>query len=143
MDAMKSGPIIVIDNDVDDQEVFEDVLKSLGVSNELVVFGNCDDGFTYLKTTTAQPFVIFCDVNLPGLSGTEFKRKIDEDPQLRKKSIPFVFYSTAVDQKTVNEAYTQMTVQGFFQKKNSIEEIKRSVQLILEYWQECKHPNTK
>ena len=140
---MKSGPIIVIDNDVDDQEVFEEVLKSLHVTNELVLFTNCDDGLTYLKTTPDQPFVIFCDVNLPGLSGLEFKRKIDNDPQLRKKSIPFVFYSTSVDQKTVNEAYTQMTVQGFFQKKNSIEETKDMVQLILDYWSECRHPNTK
>jgi len=140
---MKSGPIIVIDNDVDDQEVFEDVLKSLDISNELVLLANCDDAFTYLRTTTAQPFIIFCDVNLPGLSGLEFKRKIDSEPQLRKKSIPFVFYSTSVDQKTVNDAYTQMTVQGFFQKSNSIEEIKRDIQLILDYWGECKHPNTK
>jgi CheY-like chemotaxis protein len=140
---MKSGPIIVIDNDVDDQEVFEDVLKSLHVSNELVLLGNCDDALIYLRTTTSQPFIIFCDVNLPGLSGLEFKRKIDSEPQLRKKSIPFVFYSTSVDQKTVNDAYTQMTVQGFFQKSNSIEEIKRDIQLILDYWRECKHPNTK
>jgi CheY-like chemotaxis protein len=140
---MKSGPIIIIDNDDDDQEVFQDVLKSLHVSNELVVFGNCDDGLAYLRTTPGQPFVIFCDINLPGLGGLEFKRRIDNDPQLRKKSIPFVFYSTSVDQKTVNEAYTQMTVQGFFQKKNSIEEIKNMVQLILDYWSECKHPNTK
>ena len=139
---MKSGPIIVIDNDVDDQEVFEDVLKSLGVSNELVLLDNCNDALNYLKTTADQPFVIFCDVNMPGLSGIEFKRRIDDDQQLRRKSIPFVFYSTSVDQKTVNEAYTQMTVQGFFQKKNSIEEIKDAIRLILDYWSECKHPNT-
>ena len=139
---MKSGPIIVIDNDVDDQEVFEDVLKSLGVSNELVLLDNCNDALNYLKTTADQPFVIFCDVNMPGLSGIEFKRRIDDDQQLRRKSIPFVFYSTSVDQKTVNEAYTQMTVQGFFQKKNSIEAIKNGIRLILDYWRECKHPNT-
>ena len=139
---MKSGPIIVIDNDVDDQEVFEDVLKSLGVSNELVLLDNCNDALNYLKTTADQPFVIFCDVNMPGLSGIEFKRRIDDDQQLRRKSIPFVFYSTSVDQKTVNEAYTQMTVQGFFQKKNSIEAIKNAIRLILDYWGECRHPNT-
>jgi len=140
---MKSGPIIVIDNDVDDQEVFEDVLKNLGVSNKLVLLDSCFDGLTYLKTTSEQPFIIFCDVNLPGMGGIEFKRKIDNDPQLRRKSIPFVFYSTSVDQKTVDDAYTQMTVQGFFQKKNSIEAIKDAIRLILHYWSECKHPNTK
>ena len=138
---MKSGPIIVIDNDIDDQEVFKDILESLEVSNKVISLDDCNDAFAYLKSTTEQPFIIFCDVNLPGLSGTEFKRQIDKDPQLRKKSIPFIFYSTSVNQKTVNEAYTQMTVQGFFQKKNSIGEIKNAIQLIINYWQECKHPN--
>ena len=108
----------------------------------MVLLDNCNDALNYLKTTADQPFVIFCDVNMPGLSGIEFKRRIDDDQQLRRKSIPFVFYSTSVDQKTVNEAYTQMTVQGFFQKKNSIEAIKNAIRLILDYWSECKHPNT-
>ena len=139
---MKSGPIIVIDNDIDDQEVFKDILESLEVPNKLISLHDCNTAFAYLKATAEQPFIIFCDVNLPGLSGTEFKRQIDKDPQLRKKSIPFIFYSTSVNQKTVNEAYTQMTVQGFFQKKNSIREIKNAIQLIIGYWQECNHPNT-
>ncbi|HZI53161.1 MAG TPA: response regulator [Chitinophagaceae bacterium] len=140
---MKSGPIIAIENDVDDKEVFEDILNNLEVANKLIWFDNCDAAFGYLKTTTDQPFIIFCDVNVPGLSGMQFKRQIDEDHQLRKKSIPFVFYSTSVDQKTVNEAYTHMTVQGFFQKENSIGEMTKTVRLILDYWNECKHPNTK
>ena len=139
---MQSGPIIVIDNDIDDQEVFEDILESLKIPNKLISLDDCNDALAYLKTTAEQPFLIFCDVNLPGLTGLEFKRQIDEDPQLRKKSIPFIFYSTSVNQNTVNDAYTQMTVQGFFQKKNSIAEIKKAIQLIIDYWKECKHPNT-
>ena len=139
---MKSGPIIAIENDVDDKEVFEEILNNLEVVNKLIWFDNCNTAFAYLKTTTDQPFIIFCDVNVPGLSGMEFKRRIDEDNQLRRKSIPFVFYSTSVNQKTVNEAYTQMTVQGFFQKQNSIAEVTKTLQLILDYWKDCKHPNT-
>ena len=139
---MQSGPIIAVDNDIDDQEIFEDILESLEIPNKLISFEDCNDALGYLKTTVEQPFLIFCDVNLPGLSGLEFKRQIDEDPQLRKKSIPFIFYSTSVNQKTVNDAYTQMTVQGFFQKKNSIGEIKNAIKLIIDYWKECKHPNT-
>ena len=139
---MKSGPIIVIDNDIDDQEVFEEILESLEIPNKLISLNSCADAVAYLTTTAEQPFLIFCDVNLPGLSELEFKRQIDKDPQLRKKSIPFIFYSTSVNQNTVNDAYTQMTVQGFFQKKNSIGEIKKAIQLIIDYWKECKHPNT-
>ena len=139
--CMKSGPIIVIDDDADDRAIFESALEELSINNKRLWFTNCKDAFDYLRKTDEQPFIIFCDVNIPELAGIEFKRQIDKDPSLRKKSIPFIFYSTSVDQATVNEAYTQMTVQGFFQKKNRYDEVKKDIKLILEYWQECRHPN--
>lgn len=138
----KSGPIIIIEDDADDKDIFEEILKDLKVTNPTVWFTRCEDAFLYLKTTSEQPFLIFSDVNLPKQNGIEFKRMIDGDAELRKKSIPFVFYSTSVAQKIVNEAYTKMTVQGFFQKANSYDEVKNTIRLILEYWAECKHPNT-
>ena len=140
---MKSGPIIVLEDDVDDKEILEDILRQIEVPNKLIWFNNSDDAWHYLKTTADQPFIIFSDVNLPGQNGIEFKRRIDSDKELRRKSIPFVFYSTAADQQSVNEAYTKMTVQGFFKKATSHEEIKRDIKLILDYWKICQHPNTK
>jgi DNA-binding NtrC family response regulator len=138
---MKSGPIIVVEDDIDDKEIFEAALGELKFSNKIIWFNNCDDAWNYLKTTTDSPFIIFSDVNLPRKSGIEFKRQIDEDTQLRRKSIPFVFYSTSVNQDTVNEAYTQMTVQGFFQKSNRFNEMKQIIKMILDYWRFCRHPN--
>jgi CheY-like chemotaxis protein len=140
---MKSGPIIIVEDDADDRDVFGDIIKELEIPNPIIWFKECNEALDYLNQTTEQPFIIFCDVNIPPLTGIEFKRKIDNDPHLRKKSIPFVFYSTSVDQRTINEAYTQMTVQGFFQKENSYSEVKKTVKLILDYWSDCLHPNTK
>lgn len=139
----KGGPIIAVEDDSDDKEILKEILKSLEINNEFIWFNNADDAFEYLKSTSEQPFLIFCDINLPALNGIEFKRLLDEDPQLRKKSIPFVFYSTSVNQDAINEAYTKMTVQGFFQKGDSIDEIRKTVKLIINYWEQCKHPNTK
>lgn len=140
---MQSGPIILIDDDADDKDIFVDILKELQVPNPVVWLQNCNDAFTFLRTTTEQPFIIFCDLNLPGLQGIECKRKIDADKELRKKSIPFVFCSTTVDQKAVDDAYTQMTVQGFFQKPNSYSEHKELLKAIIDYWEKCRHPNAK
>ncbi len=139
---MQVGPIILIDDDEDDKDIFTDILKDLQVPNPVIWFQNCDDAFSYLKETTEQPFIIFCDLNIPGLSGLECKRSIDEDKELRKKSIPFVFCSTTPDQRTVNEAYTKMTVQGFFQKPNSYNEYKELMKLIIDYWEKCRHPHS-
>lgn len=138
----KSGPVIIIEDDEDDKDIFQEVLNELSVTNKLVWFTHPQDAMNYLKTTIEQPFIIFSDVNLPRQSGLEFKRQIDQDSELRRKSIPFVFYSTAVEQKAINEAYTQMTIQGFFRKPDNFEEIKRTIKLIFDYWLVCKHPNT-
>ena len=118
---MRSGPIVIIEDDADDKLIFEEILQDLKVKNKLVWFMHSTDAYQYLMTTADQPFLIFCDVNIPGDNGLEFKRQIDGNPFLRRKSIPFVFYSTSVDQYAVNEAYTTMTVQGFFQKGNTYE----------------------
>ena len=139
---MKSGPIILIEDDIDDKELLESIFRELKVLNKLVCFSKAEGAFGYLKSTSEQPFIIFCDVNLPIEDGISFKKRVDADPYLREKSIPFVFYSTSVDQQTVNEAYTKMTVQGFFQKGSTYEEIKKTVKLIVDYWMLCRHPNS-
>lgn len=137
----KTGPIVVIEDDLDDLALLKEVIKECAVENEVVSFGNGPDAFTYLKSTTQQPFIILCDVNLPRQNGIEFKTAVDRDEELRSKSIPFIFYSTYVSQYAVNEAYRNLTVQGFFQKNDTYQEFKEVIQIMLDYWKLCKHPN--
>ena len=59
---------------------------------------------------------------------------------LRKKSIPFVFFSTAANKQEIERAY-EMMVQGYFKKKNSMDGIKSTLKIIMDYWTLCKHPN--
>ncbi len=139
---MKSGPIILIEDDHDDKTIFEEVLAELGIANKLIWFSKSKDAIEYLQMATEPPFLILSDVNMPVQNGLDFKKQIDNDPELRKKSIPFVFYSTSVGQQAVKEAYTEMTIQGFFQKGNDFEEIKNSIKLIIDYWTHCIHPNS-
>jgi len=139
---MKSAPIVLIEDDTDDKEILEMILQDLGISNSLIWFADGRAAFEHLKTTTEQPFLILSDVNLPGMSGVEFKKKIDEHPELRKKCIPFVLYSTSVDKQTVEDAYTKMTVQGFFKKNSGYDDIKNTIRVIHEYWTICRHPNS-
>lgn len=138
----KSGTIILVEDDIDDKQFFADVVKELGIKNELIWLENTDEAFHFLKATKKSIFIIFSDINLPGKNGLELKREIDADPKLRKKSIPFVFYSTSAHQKDINEAYTEMTIQGFFKKENDIAETRRNLKLIFDYWMLCKKPNT-
>jgi response regulator RpfG family c-di-GMP phosphodiesterase len=139
---MISGPIVLVEDDEDDAEIFAEVLKDLNIPNKLISFINPADAYHFLDNNSEQPYIIISDVNLPGMSGLEFKNKLDHNEKLKKKSIPFIFYSTSAEKKYVTEAYLHLTVQGFFLKGNSLKEINDQLRIIFEYWKICQHPNT-
>lgn len=74
------------------------------------------------------------------MNGLELKRLIDAHPVLRKKSIPFIFYSTATTQNAIEEAYTTLSIQVFFIKENDYHKTKSIVNTVLEYWKSCVNP---
>ncbi len=137
-----NGPIIIIEDDKDDQEIMAEILKQVIPANKVIFFDKCPEAFAYLKTTADSPFIIFSDVNLPVQTGLEFKREIDNDPELRRKSIPFIFLSTSVNQQAVNEAFINMNSQGFFKKPGTMAELTQLMTRIVHYWTDCRHPNT-
>ena len=137
----KSGPILILEDDRDDRDFMEKIFDFLEVSNERIYFENGLEAYTFLTETNKSTFLIFSDVNLPGRNGLELKRDIDNDPVLRAKSIPFVFYSTSANREQIDEAYHELTIQGFFKKENNLAEAKKMVGTIIDYWKLCKHPN--
>jgi len=139
----KNGPIILIDDDIDDLEITSQIITELGVKNEIVCFSSCTDALEHLQSDKRidQPFVILSDVNLPKMNGVELKKRIDQNDALRKKSIPFIFLSTAYSQAILNEVY-ELRVQGYFIKGTTINELKETLEMIFRYWTICKHPNS-
>ena len=135
----KQGPILIIEDDRDDQHLLTEVFTTLNIKNELKFFENGNTALHYLQTTLDQPFIILSDVNLPGMSGPELKRSINEDDYLRRKSIPFVFLTTTAEPRAVEEAY-DLLVQGYFQKANKMDNLTAMVKMIVDYWMNCKSP---
>lgn len=139
---MQSDTIVIIEDDADDKEILTMVMKDLRIENPIVWFSDCATAFDYLKTTLEKPFLILSDVNLPGINGIEFKHQIDRDKHLRQKCVPYVFYSTSISQASVDEAYNQLTVQGYFKKSSTYAQIKHTIKVIYDYWSICAHPTS-
>jgi len=136
----KGGPIIVIEDDQDDQEILAEVFRDLKYKNEIVFFGDGEAALNYLTGTKIEPFIIFSDINMPKLNGMELRAKIHENEELRIKSIPYLFFSTVAEQESVIEAYSK-SVQGFFVKPSSYTDLKDVIKSIVEYWQKCVSPD--
>lgn len=137
---MIKGPIIIVEDDIDDQEIYGEALKAIGITNEIHFFEGGQPVLEYLNTTDEQPFIILSDINMPGMSGLELKKKMEDDPYLRAKGIPFVFISTNATKASVRHAHA-LSVQGYFQKPSSMEEIKEMLRTLFSYWDRCKHIN--
>lgn len=134
------GPIISIEDDSDDQFLIKSVVEELQIANPLIFFSNGLEALLFLETTTEQPFIILCDINMPVMNGLELRLRIEQNEYLKKKSIPFVFLSTADNPHVISAAY-EATIQGFFKKENSFEDLKKRIKILFDYWQSCLHPN--
>jgi len=136
----KRGPIVIIEDDIDDQEVLSDIFKELDYKNELIFFGDSVQALEYLTDTEVEPFLVLSDINMPKLNGMELREKIHNNEDLRLKSIPYLFFSTSAEQKHVIDAYSR-SIQGFFIKPSNYDKLKKIIVKIVEYWQECESPN--
>ncbi len=136
----KSGPIVVIEDDKDDQEMLNEIFKELEFRNSVVYFLESEKALDFLMATDIEPFIILSDINMPRLNGLELREKIHTNEDLRIKCIPYLFFTTSAEQKYVVEAYSK-SVQGFFVKPNTYDKLKRTIKLIIEYWLECESPN--
>jgi CheY-like chemotaxis protein len=136
----KSGPLLIIEDDEDDVELFRDILKDFQLSNKVMFFLKADEALHFLRTSDESPFLIISDVNLPGMNGLDLKKQIDSDPYLRQKSIPFIFLSTSSNEAAVKKAFTEMVVQGYFEKPILVEDLQKMFHQVIEYWRASCHP---
>jgi len=137
---MTKGPIVIVEDDLDDQEVYAEAIKAIGIANEIHYFNNGRLVLEYLYTTNEQPFLILSDINMPQMTGLELKTQIQEDDFLRNKGIPFIFISTNAASASVRQAHA-LSVQGYFEKPGNMNEITEMLQTLFTYWTRCKHIN--
>lgn len=137
---MTNGPIIIIDDDADDRDIYAEVIRGMGIPNPIRYFGAGNEFLEYLMKTSDQPFVILSDINMPKMNGLELKERIQSNDFLRLKGIPFIFISTNADPQMIRKAHV-LSVQGYFKKPFSMAAIKDMLTKIFDYWELCKHIN--
>lgn len=136
----KVGPIVFIEDDIDDQALLIEVFEEINIENQLVFFKDGEEALQYLIRTEIKPFIIFSDINLPKLNGMELRAKVHENEDLRLKSIPYLFFSTSSEQRYIIDAYSK-SIQGFFVKPRTYSDLKNTIQAIISYWLKCESPN--
>ncbi|MBC7902488.1 MAG: response regulator [Gemmatimonadaceae bacterium] len=135
----KNGPVVVIDDDADDRMILEQVFRKLGYPNKLEFFNDADSAITFLKNPAVQPFIIISDINMPRINGFALREMVFNDPALRSKCIPYIFFTTSADEDATNRAYA-LGCQGIFQKPSSYNDVEKLMKEIMVYWMSCISP---
>jgi CheY-like chemotaxis protein len=71
----KTGPIVIIEDDIDDQDILSEIFKELNYSNKLIFFSDSVKALEYLTDTDTEPFLVLSDINMPKLNGMELRGK--------------------------------------------------------------------
>lgn len=135
----KYGPIIVVDDDKEDQDILKEIFAKLDFRNEIIFFEDGDELIDYINTPASNPFLILSDVNLPKVDGIELRNKVFELGKSSSKFVPFLFFTTGTYDKVLLDAYS-LPVQGFFIKPNNLASLEGTIKNIIAYWKDCVGP---
>jgi CheY-like chemotaxis protein len=137
MEAEKLSVVLLVEDDPGDQKLMRYALSQQELRSHLEIVGTAEEALDYLELSEAKggdvsrPHLILLDLNMPGIGGKEFLRRVKQDP--RFSDIPVVIVSTSDAVGDIRDSY-KMKAAGYIQKCPSPEELRRVVQKLVHYW---------
>ena len=135
----KTGPIIIIDDDLDDHDLLRELFAELNLKNEVRFFPEGESALDYLRDPAIRPFLIISDIKMPRIDGFELRKQVAANSENSKRT-PFLFFTTGSTTQALNNAYVN-SVQGIFQKPVKYNDWKETITNIVQYWASCMTPN--
>ncbi len=135
----KNGPILIIEDDTDDQEFIQAAYQKLDHSNELVFLNSGEIAIQYLMEMTKIPFLIISDLNMPKINGIELRARVRQNEAINIKCVPYILFSTTVAKSFIDDAYA-IGIQGYFKKPIKQNELVAILENIIDYWKVSYSP---
>jgi CheY-like chemotaxis protein len=107
--------VILIDDDKDDQEIFQKELHKFDSSIKFLSAYNGEEGIAVLSKNAVD--YIFLDINMPVMNGIDALKLIKQDENL--KNIPVIIYSTS-DGRAYKKMALNLGASTYFTKPTSI-----------------------
>ena len=136
--------MLLVEDDQADQKLIKTSLKNQKVANDLHIVSSGEEGMDFLyrygdySNGTPRPDLILLDLNMPGMGGKEFLKRIKDDENLRP--IPVVILTTSNSERDIIESY-RLQASGYVNKPVTLDEFRQIMEKIGEYWfMLCKRP---
>jgi CheY-like chemotaxis protein len=134
------GKLLLVDDDPSEELIMKEAIEDGNWHVSINFYNEPEKALEYLKETHDEIFLIISDINMPGMDGFAFKKAIDANHDLSKKSIPFIFFSNSARKEDIVKAYDSR-VQGYFQKPGDFKEATALFDKIFNYWLVSRHPH--
>jgi CheY-like chemotaxis protein len=92
---------LLIDDDVDDQEIFMLALTQVNKKFNCMAVNNGYEALQQLKKIPVLPDYIFLDLNMPRMNGKECLKELKKNERLQ--NIPVIIYSTSSSLSDIND----------------------------------------
>jgi CheY-like chemotaxis protein len=134
-----SKPILLIEDDSIDVMKVKRALKDRNASNPLVNLENGEKALEYLDCkSTGKPCLVLLDLNMPGIDGFEFLRRVKNDQRLKK--IPVVVLTSSQDEVDVVRSF-DLGAAGYIVKPADYDKFVETLEIIDNYWTLNESPN--
>jgi DNA-binding NtrC family response regulator len=125
----KVKKILLVDDDLDDRELFIEAFSFIHEKSQVSALEGSDRLIEYLKGLSVLPDYLFLDLNMPRKGGKECLKEIQQHEEL--KPIKVVIYSTSLNPRDVAETYLNGAF-CFIQKPSSFSDLKHLLHKVIE-----------
>ncbi|MFD2603579.1 response regulator [Flavobacterium suzhouense] len=115
--------IFYTDDDEDDLEFFTEIIDSININYTVVTQKNGQQLLDALDNPPPTPYMIFLDINMPGLNGLETLKKIRES----NNEIPVIMLSTSDDSEIIQQS-RELGASFYVPKSGMFNELKKSIE---------------
>lgn len=121
--------ILLVDDDIDDQSIFQSALETICQTAELVMACDGVDALSKIKDPVAVlPDIIFTDLNMPRMNGFGFLESIKKLECCH--TIPVIVYSTSSSPHDINTCKSLGAV-AYMVKPSYFTQLCRELETIL------------
>jgi CheY-like chemotaxis protein len=137
MENMKPATILLVEDDPGDQKLITVSLRNQKLGNKVHIVSSGEEAMEFLyqrgkyRDGAPQPDLILLDLNMPGMGGKEFLRQMKEEEKMR--TIPVVILTSSDSDADILDTYS-LHASGYIKKPVKLEDFKRVVKAINEYW---------
>ncbi|MEE9544450.1 MAG: response regulator [Rhodospirillales bacterium] len=141
---MKNGPILIVEDNPDDEALLLRALKKFNVKNDINVVRDGAEALDYLFKTGSyadrkggNPAVVLLDLKLPKIDGLEVLRRLREDQRTRHQ--PVVILTSSDEQEDMVRGY-ELGANSYVRKPVGFEEFSEAVSQLGLYWALLNEP---